>query len=64
MGTDEKFLKKLDDLLFEFFGGHGIGGKVIPYFYEVKVDEDGTAHINLEIHKVKYFKNFDYFNRY
>jgi len=54
---DKKFLEKLDDLLFEFFGGQGMGGKVMPYFYEVKVDKDGTAYINLEIYKVQYFKN-------
>jgi len=54
---DERFLKKLDGLLFEFFGGQGMGGKVMPYFYEVTVDDDDTAHINLEIYRVKYFEN-------
>jgi len=54
---DENFLKRLEDLLFEFFGRHSVGGKVIPYFYEINVDEDGTANINLEIYNVKYSKN-------
>jgi len=62
---DEKFLGKLDDLLFEFFGvkyyPFGLGTETDPhphsYSYDVKVDDDGTAHINLEIYKVKYFKN-------
>ena len=54
---DEKFLKKLDELLFEFFGRQGMGCKVMPYSYEVTVDNDGTAHINLEIYRAKYFEN-------
>ena len=54
---DEKFLNKLDELLFEFFGRQGMGGKVMPYTYEITVDDDGTAHINLEIYRVKYFEN-------
>ena len=38
--------------------GQGMGGgKILPYHYEVKVDTDGTTHINLEIYKVQYFKN-------
>ena len=54
---DKKFLEKFDDLLAEFFEGQGMGGKILPYHYEIKVEEDGTTYINLEIYNVKYFKN-------